>query len=148
MCFKWNKLVPELIVSDFEVFLHFYAETLGFQIVHQRSEPSFAYLDKEGVQFMLEAFHADGWNTGRLKKPFGRGIGFQIEWDDIQPVYERLNRAGYALFRDLAENWYETTEGLSGQREFLVQDPDGYLLRFSQYLGDRPAPKADERDNS
>ncbi|HAT7741725.1 TPA: VOC family protein, partial [Vibrio vulnificus] len=27
---------------------------------------------------------------------------------------------------------------LSGQKEFLVQDPDGYLLRFSQYLGEKP----------
>ncbi|HFQ4989843.1 TPA: VOC family protein, partial [Vibrio vulnificus] len=25
-----------------------------------------------------------------------------------------------------------------GQKEFLIQDPDGYLLRFSQYLGEKP----------
>jgi hypothetical protein len=28
---------------------------------------------------------------------------------------------------------------LAGQREFLLQDPDGYLLRFVQYLGERAA---------
>jgi hypothetical protein len=25
----------------------------------------------------------------------------------------------------------------SGQRQFLVQDPDGYLLRFAEPLGER-----------
>lgn len=25
-----------------------------------------------------------------------------------------------------------------GVRQFLVQDPDGYLLRFSEWIGDRP----------
>jgi hypothetical protein len=31
-----------------------------------------------------------------------------------------------------------------GDRELLVQDPDGYLLRFSQYLGERPISPRNE----
>ena len=134
---EWSKLVPELTVSDFEASLRFYVETLGFQIVHRREGPAFAYLDLDGVQFMLEAFGEDGWNTGVLTKPYGRGINFQIELADIQPVLEALEHADYPLFRPAAESWYETAEGLLGQKEFLVQDPDGYLLRFSQHLGER-----------
>ncbi len=135
---EWSRLVPELTVSDFAVSLRFYTDLLGFQVVHRRENPPFAYLDLDGVQFMLEAFHEGGWNTGTLQKPFGRGINFQIERTDIQPVLDALTEAEYPLFRAVAETWYETADAMSGQREFLVQDPDGYLLRFCQHLGEKP----------
>ena len=144
MTLEWSKLVPELTVSNFEEALTFYVEMLGFSIVHQRENPAFAYLDQEGVQFMLEEFHAEGWSTGVLTKPFGRGINFQIELSDVTLIFERLKQAEYPFFRDMTESWYETADGLSGQREFLVQDPDGYLLRFSQYLGQKQVPQAEE----
>ena len=31
---------------------------------------------------------------------------------------------------DIEENWYRQDDKLLGNREFLIQDPDGYLLRF------------------
>ena len=43
----------------------------------------------------------------------------------------------YPLYRDIEESWRETGMTLSGAREFLIQDPDGYLLRFSQDLGEQ-----------
>jgi len=33
------------------------------------------------------------------------------------------------------ENWYRKGDILLGSREFLVMDPDGYLLRFTQNIG-------------
>ena len=34
--------------------------------------------------------------------------------------------------------WYQVSASdEEGQREFLIQDPDGYLLRFAEYLGRR-----------
>jgi lactoylglutathione lyase len=41
----------------------------------------------------------------------------------------------------LEERWYRRGDVLLGQRQFVVQDPDGYLLRFCQDLGSRPAPR-------
>ena len=145
---EWSRLVPELTVSDFDASLRFYTEVLGFQIMYRREDPAFAYLDLDGIQFMLEAFQEDGWNTGILTKPYGRGVNFQIELADIQPVLEALELADYPLFRPVAEGWYETAEGLSGQKEFLVQDPDGYLLRFCQDLGEKPPDKKREANSS
>jgi hypothetical protein len=38
----------------------------------------------------------------------------------------------------MSEHWFKKDNGLaSGLREFLVQDPDGYLFRISESLGDR-----------
>ncbi|CAN5852249.1 hypothetical protein BH24DEI2_BH24DEI2_23470 [soil metagenome] len=70
-----------------------------------------------------------------LEHPFGRGINFQIELDNLEPLYQRLKKADYPFFRDVKDNWYQTGNVLSGQREFLIQDPDGYLLRVCQALG-------------
>lgn len=133
----WNPMVPELSVSNFSDTLRFYCEVLGFQLRNQRTSPDFAYLELEKVHIMIEQIHEQGWSTGTLEAPLGRGVNFQIELSDIASVLERLNSANVSLFREPKETWYDVGETLSGQREFLVQDPDGYLLRFSQYLGEK-----------
>ena len=130
--FEWRKLVPELSVSDFEQSVQFYTEILGFEVLFSRD--LFVYLELEEVQFMLQQRSIDGWQTGGLEPPFGRGINFQIELDDIAPLYERLKAANHPFFRDVKDGWYKTGNVLSGQREFLIQDPDGYLLRFCQAI--------------
>ncbi|EGQ7958207.1 VOC family protein [Vibrio vulnificus] len=136
----WNPMVPELSVSDFSKSLNFYCEILGFKVRSKRKSPNFVYLEFEQVQIMLEQIHDNAWVTGTLETPLGRGVNFQIELSDIAPVYERLESAGVSLFKEQKDTWYDVGDSLSGQREFLVQDPDGYLLRFSQYLGEKSKP--------
>lgn len=135
----WSRLVPELTVTNFSESFRFYTEILGFRVVHQRENPNFAYLDQETAQIMIEEYHNKGWLADKPENepPYGRGINFQIELSDIQPVYDNLLSVQYPLFCDMEENWYDMGATLSGHREFLVQDPDGYLLRFSQYLGEQ-----------
>jgi catechol 2,3-dioxygenase-like lactoylglutathione lyase family enzyme len=130
-------MVPELTVSDFDESLAFYTRGVGFDVAFSRAEPAFAYLDLEGAQLMISEFHEDGWNVGELTRPYGRGINLQIECSDVEGLREDLARSSYPLYRGIEEAWYETGDVLSGQREFLVQDPDGYLLRFSEFLGER-----------
>ena len=138
--FEWNKLVPELDVSDFAASVRFYTEVLGFEVLFTRE--NFAYLELEAIQFMLQATSNDGWLTGTLEPPYGRGINFQIELEDIAPLHKRLKEIDYPLFRDIKDVYYETPDTDSGQREFLIQDPDGYLLRFCQALGEKPSEDA------
>ena len=131
-------MVPELTVSDFAASLEFYEEKLGFEVMFSRSESSpFAYLDLEGAQLMLEEFHQDAWNVAELQKPYGRGINLQIECSDVDRLRNSLANSAYPLYRETEDVWRETGDTFSGQREFLVQDPDGYLLRFSENLGER-----------
>lgn len=42
-----------------------------------------------------------------------------------------MQAAGRPLYRPMMRNAYEVNGEMVGQREFLVQDPDGYLLRFT-----------------
>lgn len=137
---KWAALVPELAVLDLEKSLAFYTGLLGFEVAYARPETRFAYLQLGGAQLMLDQ-HAEGqgWGTGRLEYPFGRGINLQIEVERLEPILTRLAAASHPLFAAPEENWYRQDDVLHGNREFLVQDPDGYLLRFSEYLGTKPA---------
>jgi len=133
----WNTMVPELNVTDFEVSLQFYTDVLGFKVLHTRKNPNFAYLDQENAQLMIEQWRDDSWNTGTQEYPLGRGVNFQIEMKNISIAYQKLIAKHYPLFMDIEENWYQCHGIEMGQKEFLVQDPDGYLLRFCQNIGER-----------
>ncbi|TLP69537.1 VOC family protein [Pseudomonas nitroreducens] len=137
-----NALVPELIVADLTKSLHFYCEVLGFAIEYQRREDDFAFLSFGDSQLMLEQdWHSDSpWSVRPLDPPLGRGINFSIRCPDIQALVSSLNEARISLRKPVEERWYRQDEQLYGERNFLVQDPDGYLLRFAQSLGSRPLP--------
>jgi catechol 2,3-dioxygenase-like lactoylglutathione lyase family enzyme len=129
---KFNKLIPELSVSDFEKSLEFYTKILGFKVEYTREK--FAFLSLQRSQIMIEEIN-NHWKTGELEYPFGRGINFQIEIKDINPILQSLKKNKHALFKNPQDKWYRKANKLLGCREFLVQDPDGYLLRFSQDIG-------------
>lgn len=138
----WAALVPELMVRDLVASLAFYRDALGFAIRFERPEDGFAYLALGRAEIMLERIPDDpaaGWRTGTLEPPLGRGMNLQIEVGDVRALRDRVVARGLALFRPLATAWYREGEIENGQAEFLVQDPDGYLLRFVQPLGERPA---------
>lgn len=63
-----------------------------------------------------------------------KGVNFQIVADNIEQILARVLAHGVTLYRTLRENNYSTGGKIACQREFLVQDPDGYLLLFSQHI--------------
>jgi hypothetical protein len=62
---------------------------------------------------------------------------FQIEIPSISAILERPNKASIPLASDVVESWYRQDTLLHGQKEFFVADPDGYLYRFYEYIGQR-----------
>lgn len=134
---EFNKLIPELSVSDFDRSIKFYVDSVGFSVEYQRKNPRFALLSFQGTQIMIEEINKK-WLTGELEYPFGRGVNFQIDVDDIDPILKSLKKCGYPIMVESQENWYRKGDTLLGNREFLVKDPDGYLLRFAQFIGKKP----------
>lgn len=78
------------------------------------------------------------WKTGTLEYPYGRGIHLAMLVDRLDNLLQSLQEHSYPLFAEPAEQWYRQGQIQLGRREFLVMDPDGYLLRFAQSLGERP----------
>lgn len=133
----WNVMVPKLLASDFEKSLYFYTEVLGFSIRYQRQNPDAVYLEQGALQLVLEAVHCQSKKTGELSYPLGRGVSLQMELQSIQALSERLDELQVPLYRELQNHWYDMGDRVSGERELLVQDPDGYLLCFAEHLGER-----------
>lgn len=143
-----NTLVPEISVSNFEKSLWFYRDVIGFKVEYERPENRFAYLSFFGSEFMIEEDRArEGdsalWIVEPLDYPRGRGLNISIDCPNANELIERFSKANIQLRRPAEDCWYRDNDVLHGQRNFLVQDPDGYLLRFAENLGTRPLEKAD-----
>jgi catechol 2,3-dioxygenase-like lactoylglutathione lyase family enzyme len=134
-------LIPELDVSDLDRSLSVYINVLGFTCHVSRPEERFAYLIREGVHLMLEEAAGPGrrLRTAVLEYPFGRGMNLQIEVADVDALYESVQQAGLSVVIPLEERWYRQDQIEAGNRQFVVADPDGYLLRFFRDLGIREA---------
>lgn len=131
----FNKNIPELSVSNLQESIKFYL-TCGFKIEYERKEDLFAFLSLGEIQFMLQEITLnDKWQVGKLEYPFGRGINFQLEVLNVDEIYNNLLKEGYEIQYPIEENWYRENDKLLGNKEFLVMDPDGYLLRFAEDLG-------------
>ena len=134
------RLVPELICSDLDRSLPFYRDLLGFRILYARLEERFVFLERDGAELMLEQplDHDRLWPKAELAKPFGRGVNFEIQVSNVDHLHAAVRGAGLECFLPLEERWYRRDDMEIGVRQFAVQDPDGYLIRLSQSLGDRP----------
>ena len=138
-----RKLVPELSVSDLDNSRKFYLDILGFTVKFERPEDRFVYLTFHGVDLMIEEdrrreAESALWIIEPMDYPRGRGLNLSIDCPDATDLVQRLEDAGIELRKGLTDNWYRNNEILHGERNFLVQDPDGYLLRFAEGIGDRP----------
>jgi len=132
---KFNPLIPELSVSDFHKSFIFYTDILGFTVEYSRSD--FAFISYQGSQFMIEQENSN-WKTGQLEHPYGRGVNFQIETDEMDRILVSLTDHSYPIYLQPEAHWYRGEGVEYGEREFLVKDPDGYLLRYTEHIGERP----------
>lgn len=140
-------LVPELLVSDLERSLAFWCGLCGFGIDYRREEEGFAYLSRDSAHVMLEQEGVGrNWITASLDRPLGRGINFQISVGDLSPILASLRAAEHPLFMEPEVKRYRVGDSATRDSEnaspeeacveqFLVADPDGYLIRFQRSLG-------------
>ena len=124
----FNKLIPELSVSNIENSKQFYL-SLGFSVLYERVEDKFCFLALDGCQLMIEEIN-DNWNTGKLEYPYGRGMNISMEVKDIDSIYYKVKEKAYPIFQDMQVDKYQVDDKVYFDKEFLIQDVDGYLLRF------------------
>ena len=133
-------LTPELYCTDIKTSLAFYVDILGFEIQYQRPEEGFAMLERQGSRIMLDQIvpgNKRSWITAPLEAPFGRGINLQMMTSRIDELYAKIQNSGARIFLPMEEKWYRANDMGLGNRQFIVQDPDGFLLRFFEDLGER-----------
>lgn len=126
---RYNSLIPEFSVSNILVSKKFYID-LGFEIVYERVEDKFCFLSLYDNQIMIEEVN-NKWNVGKLEYPFGRGINISMAVNDIDKFYNNVKNKGIKLYKDIAVSKYRVDDGYVCDKQFLIQDPDGYFLRFT-----------------
>ena len=134
------RIIPEFDVTSLSSSLEFYKTLLGFVVLYDRPEERFAMIDLDGARIMLEEADGPGrrFRTAALERPFGRGVNLQIEVGDARALHQRVVEAGHDPLVPLEERWYRSAGVELGNRQFVLSDPDGYLLRFFTGLGSRP----------
>jgi catechol 2,3-dioxygenase-like lactoylglutathione lyase family enzyme len=126
------KLVPELDVADLPRALRFYVDLCGFRVDYERPEEGFAYLEREGVELMLQAADGPGrrFRTAPLEHPYGRGVNLQIEVSDAGGLHATMLERGNVPLVGLERRTYRVRGEDVETEQFVVADEDGYLLRF------------------
>lgn len=143
-------LVPELYVSDLDASLAFYTGPLRFEVAYARPEDRFACLRRGAAHLMLEQTPGRAratpeelargeWRTADLERPFGRGLNLEIEIPDVDAVHAALRAAGHPCLLEPHERTYRVGAQALTVYQMLVEDPDGYLLRFSERRSLTPA---------
>jgi lactoylglutathione lyase len=130
-------LVPELICSDIEASLAFYTKLLHFTILYSRPEERFFYLEHNGAQLMLEQTLNRSFLADALIYPYGRGINLQIKTENVIVLYAELQEVNATIYLPLEKKEYRCNDQHFINQQFIVQDPDGYLLRFSETIETR-----------
>ena len=126
---KFNSLIPELSVTNITFSTKFYV-LLGFNVKYERKENKFVFLEYENNQIMTEEVN-NNWSVGKLSYPFGNGINLSMEVSDIDALYQKVKKLDIPIFRELKVSEYKVDDEVYQDKEFLIQDPDGYLLRFT-----------------
>jgi catechol 2,3-dioxygenase-like lactoylglutathione lyase family enzyme len=148
-------LVPELDVTALAASLRFYAEVLEFRILFERPVERFAYLERDGVELMIQEAAGPGrrLRTAALELPYGRGANFQLRVEDVDAIHARALAAGVDIVVPIEDRWYRfdvaerggrwQSKGptVAGNRQFVLADPDGYLWRPFRDLGTRAATR-------
>lgn len=138
-------LVPEFAVSDWRRSRAFYVGVLGFAVRYERPEEGFCCLALGAAELMIDQIGLGRtFGDGHLptEPPFGRGLNLQIAVEAIDPLLAALAAAGVPLYLPPEERWYRRDKTEVGVRQFVVADPDGYLLRFAEPRGERAAAPA------
>ncbi len=136
-----NALVPELAVTDWRKSRSFYCSLIGFAVRYERPEEGFSFLELGGAELMIDqislgrTFAMDG---APLEYPLGRGLNLQILVTNVDAILARLETANIPFYLPPEEKWYRRDNMEAGNRQFVVADPDGYLLRLFEDLGERP----------
>jgi catechol 2,3-dioxygenase-like lactoylglutathione lyase family enzyme len=137
-------MLVELDVSDLEASVAFY-RLLGFTVAVDRPQRRFAYLTLDGtVDLMLQASEGPGerLRTAALEQPFGRGVCIVIPCPNVDELHSTFVADGGTTVTELHERryvidvlrptrrWRREGSRRVLNRQFVLADPDGYLLRF------------------
>lgn len=121
-----------LACKDLEKAVEFYKEMLGFRVVKEESSDEFVALEFAENSIMLEKDELLKEALPKLKEEvennqYGVGATIFIHVDDADRRYRDIKAKGVEIFSEIATKPW-------GAREFVIKDPEGYLLNVHAHI--------------
>jgi catechol 2,3-dioxygenase-like lactoylglutathione lyase family enzyme len=119
---------PQLFVADIEVSCRFFVETLGFTLRFKYGQPAFyALVQRDGARLNLRFVHKPVLvrDLGTGKEAERDLLAASIPVENIKSLYLEYKTAAAPMHQVLKKQPW-------GLRDFIVQDPDGNLIHFTE----------------
>ncbi len=129
---NFNKVTPNLIVTDMEKSLAFYRDVLGFSVsqsVPDKAPFIFAWMNRGGADIFLNQHMPPqpGQSDLFAGKQIGGTLSMYLAMEGVEELAKTIESHGVKIVIPLHTEFY-------GMKEFAVFDPDGYLLIFAEQV--------------
>ena len=118
-------IIPQFLVDDLERAIEYYRERLGFRLDFMY-ESFYASVSRDG--FAIHLKHGPGLPAERARRKENEDLDAYIAVSGIRELFDDLQTRGATVIRPLEERPWACTD-------FYVEDPDGYILGFSEQHG-------------
>jgi uncharacterized glyoxalase superfamily protein PhnB len=126
---EFKSIAADLVVDDFDKALTFYRDVVGFtagDVMKEDGKSVFAILKAGGSELMLQARNLmDVDVPAASARPTGLSGLLYVEVDSVEDVKARIGDRA-AVISDIRHQPY-------GMSEYIVKDPQGYVLTFAQH---------------
>ena len=119
-------IAPQFLVDDLDRAVQYYRDKLGFELDF-KYQSFYAAVARDGLAIHLKC--APKFVADREHRKQGEHLDAYIAVSNIRGLFSELTRRGAQLLRPLEERPW-------GCLDFSVEDPDGYILCFSEATAD------------
>lgn len=126
---KFTKLTPNLVVNDVARSVAFYRDNLGMQMgmsVPEQPPYVFASVIHGSIEVFFNSKEAVAEDFPQmLAHGIGAAMTLYLEVEEVDGLHRDLSAKGVKVVMEPKTQFY-------GMREFMIADPDGWLLMFAQ----------------
>ena len=115
-------IAPQFVVDDLRQAIAYYRDNLGFQLDFEY-QSFYASVSRDG--FAIHLKHAPKLAADREHRKQNEHLDAYVSVLGIADLFSELQARGAHIIRSLEERPWAC-------RDFYVQDPDGYILCFSE----------------
>lgn len=122
-----ESISPNLIADNVNASVDFYTKHLGFKLiasVPETGELGWAMVQRDTVAIMFQSLKSIEEDVPGLNLKKGASGTFFIKMKGVDEMYN-LVKGKVPIPMDMRTTFY-------GTKEFIVQDPDGYLMMFAE----------------